>query len=190
MEIADQIIEQLRQLQVLMHRITFHSAGTTPYRGRGRILSLLRENPTTSQKELANQLDISKQALAELLLKMERAGLITREAAEWDRRVQKITLTEEGKRAADAVSSEHSALPELLTDLTPEELPELNAMLSRVVARAVETDKRTTEEFQRRSSCGACSGPDTCSRDYLKYGHNEPNPAYCRFVRATDKPEE
>ena len=78
MEIADQIIEQLRQLQVMMQRIAFHCTGSTPYRGRGRILSLLRETPVTSQKELANQLDISKQALAELLLKMERAGLITR----------------------------------------------------------------------------------------------------------------
>lgn len=186
MEIADQIIEQLRQLQLMMHRISFHCAGSTPYRGRGRILSLLRETPVTSQKELSNQLDISKQALAELLLKMERAGLITREAADWDRRVQKITLTEEGKRAADEITAEQSVLPELVSDLSPEERKNLHALLARVVARAAETDRRTTEEFHERSSCVVCASPDKCTRDYLKYGHAEPNPAYCRFVRKVE----
>ncbi len=189
MEIADQIIEQLRQLQVMMQRIAFHCTGSTPYRGRGRILSLLRETPVTSQKELANQLDISKQALAELLLKMERAGLITREAADWDRRVQKITLTEAGKLAADQITAEQSALPGLLVDLNPEERKSLHAMLDRIVTRAVETDQRTTEEFRNRSACNACGGPENCTQDYLKYGHTEPDPAHCRFVRGNKKGE-
>lgn len=52
-----------------------------------------------TQKELTYLLDMSKQALGELLSKLEKAGYITRKPSEEDRRMIIITLTEKGKAA-------------------------------------------------------------------------------------------
>ncbi|PEJ57755.1 hypothetical protein CN692_11750 [Bacillus sp. AFS002410] len=69
--------------------------------GQGRILSLLKLKPKTTQKELSYLLDMRPQSLGELLGKLEKKGYLTREPLENDRRILSIQLTEAGLEAAN-----------------------------------------------------------------------------------------
>jgi DNA-binding MarR family transcriptional regulator len=98
------IIGQLARLETLTHRYQLSifkggRSGKNPHRGQGRVLSILKMQPEISQKELGYLLDMSKQALAELLGKLEKRGYITRVQSETDRRAYIIKLTEEGRKA-------------------------------------------------------------------------------------------
>ena len=80
-EVKRLILEQLQQLQSLMHRTLFRGywgggRSSNPYRGQGRVLAILKMKPEISQKELTYLLNMSKQSLAELLAKLERSGYI------------------------------------------------------------------------------------------------------------------
>jgi DNA-binding MarR family transcriptional regulator len=77
-----------------------------PYKGQGRILSLLKMQPEIGQKEIGYLLDISKQALSDSLSKLEKSGYITRIQSEKDKRSYIIKLTDSGFKAAPDSSSE------------------------------------------------------------------------------------
>ena len=90
-EIKTIITEQLQQLQMLMHRTSFHSfmgAGKAhnPHRGQGRVLAILKMKPEISQRDLTYLLGMSKQSIAQLLDKLEKSGYITREPSEEDKK--------------------------------------------------------------------------------------------------------
>ena len=80
-EIKTTVTEQLEQLQMLMHRASFHNfmgngMARNPLRGQGRVLAILKMKPEISQRELTYLLNMSKQSLAELLAKLEMSGHI------------------------------------------------------------------------------------------------------------------
>ena len=138
-EIKATISEQLQQLQMLMHRASFHGSMAdgrmhNPHRGQGRVLSILKMKPEISQKELTYLLDMSKQSLAELLSKLERNGYITREPSVEDKRVMTIKLTDEGKgaSAADGENDTFEAA-QVLDCLNDEELAAFSEYLSRII---------------------------------------------------------
>lgn len=98
------LLEQFIRLETLMRRyqhIKFRDRGPfgNPNRGQGRVLSILKMQPEIGQKELGYLLDMSKQALAELLSKLEKNGYINRTQSEKDRRAYIITLTDAGRDA-------------------------------------------------------------------------------------------
>lgn len=154
-DLKTNITDQLRHLQMLMHR-AYHDITDTsrnahnPYRGQGRVLSVLKLKPETSQKELSYLLDMSKQALAELLTKLEKNGYILRQSSEDDKRVTVIRLTEEGMKCAvdmdeAAVDSFHDQVLDCLED---EELEKFDEYLGRVIKRY--EDHFPDEDFERR----------------------------------------
>lgn len=100
-----------------------------PYRGQGRILSLLKMQPEMSQKDLSFILGIRPQSLGELLCKLEKAGYIEREISETDRRAMNIRLTEEGKKVADHMESGHK----LFSCLSDDEREQLGGYLQRII---------------------------------------------------------
>lgn len=168
------VIEQLRQLQIVMHRTAFRSSrGHSSYRGRGKVLSILKENPTISRRELEERLDISRQALTELLMKLEKSGCIVREPSPDDRRAMLIHLTERGRAAAGENDEGISPLTELLEGLSAEELELFSGCLEKILRR---------HEHLYPEVCTHCTGPETCTHDYLNYGHDRPNPKYCKYV--------
>jgi len=153
-EIKTTITDQLQQLQMLMHRASFHGFRTdgrshNPHRGQGRVLSMLKMKPEISQKELASLLDMSKQSLAQLLSKLEKSGHITREPSEEDKRVMIIKLTEEGKNASNTDSgSELFETEKILDCLDDEELAALSGYLTRIIERYEE--QFPNEHFEER----------------------------------------
>lgn len=149
------ITEQLRHLQMLMHR-TYHDITDTsrnahnPYRGQGRVLSILKMQPEISQRELGYLLDMSKQALAELLTKLEKSGYIIRQPSENDKRVIMIKLTGEGMQSAVDMdeASVDSFHDQVLDCLNGEELIKFDEYLGRVIRRY--EDHYPDEDFEGR----------------------------------------
>lgn len=66
-------------------------------RGRGRVLSLLKQRDGVSTKELATVMGIRVSSLNEVLGKMEKEGYVERTASPDDRRVMLVWLTDTGK---------------------------------------------------------------------------------------------
>ena len=64
----------------------------------GRLLTCAAENPGVSSRELCELLDVRPSSLSEMLSRAEADGLLTRAVDEADRRIQRITLSEKGRR--------------------------------------------------------------------------------------------
>ena len=124
-------------MQWLIGRYYHHNHGAggpmgNPYRGQGRVLKLLKMQPTISQKDLSELLDMRPQSLGELLAKLERSGYITRAPLESDKRVMMVTLTEKGATAGDW-EEKRPAFDDVLGCLSPEEQDRLREYLGRII---------------------------------------------------------
>lgn len=176
------IIEQLRQLQEAMQRTSFRSTqARSSYRGQGRVLGILKKQPEISRKELGEKVDISRQALTELLQKMEKNGLIIRRPDPRDRRILLIRLTQEGCIAAEEADVSTSDLSRLLDCLSEEKL----AIFSECLECILLHHRELYPNF-----CPECTGPENCSHDYLKYGHKQPNPKFCKYAHLFPSPDD
>lgn len=106
-----------------------------PHRERDRVLSLLDDTEGISQQKLALILDIRPQSLSELLLKLERDGLLTREKNPADRRETLVSLTPEGKERAAEFEAERRRFGEaFFAPLTDEERETLGELLGKLLA--------------------------------------------------------
>lgn len=143
-ELNNTVTQQMQQLQTLMHRMAFHGftadgkATHNPYRGQGRVLSILKCKPEIRQKELTDLLDMSKQSLAELLGKMEKSGYITRGPSETDKRSITVKLLPEGQRAAEAMDGGSMEVVRIFDCLEEEELTRFSDYLGRIIKRCAE----------------------------------------------------
>ena len=139
------ISEQMEKLQTLMHRLVFHnyvSEGKptrNPYRGQGRVLAALNQTPEISQKELTQQLGMSKQSLAELLGKLEKNDLIRRTPSEVDKRSVIIHLQPKGREAANELGDFSQDVEQIFDCLDPVERAQFEGYLQRIVNRCSET---------------------------------------------------
>lgn len=150
-DIRETISEQLQQLQMLMHRAAFsHYGMRSPHRGQGRVLAILRLKPEISQKELTYLLNMSKQAVAELISKLEKSGYITREPSTEDKRVMTVKLTEEGEKAAAEID-DGSRETTALDCLDEDELSAFSGYLERII-KSYEEQFPDDEYKQRRQS--------------------------------------
>lgn len=106
------------------------------YEGKGsqkRVLMVLRETGTITQRELTAQLGIQSGSASEVIAKLENAGLIIRTLSEADRRTADITLTKEGQRQADeALKQRQRRHEEMFSILSPEEKTQLLSMLEKI----------------------------------------------------------
>ena len=149
-EIKVTINEQLQQLQMMMHRAMFNHFGQmhNPHRGQGRVLAILRLKPEISQKELTSLLNMSKQAVAELITKLEKNGYVTREPSEDDKRIMTIKLTEKGEKAADDVGDTTLEGTKILDCLNDDELVTFSEYLGRIIKQYEE--QFPGEDFEQR----------------------------------------
>lgn len=108
------------------------------YEGKGsqkRILMLLRETGTLTQRELTARLGIQSGSASEVIAKLEHMGLIVRTLSETDRRTADITLTEEGLRqAAEAMAQRQRRHEEMFSALSGAEKAQLLSLLEKINA--------------------------------------------------------
>lgn len=83
--------------------------GKRPNMGAGRVISALSGKESISTSELMEMLDLRPSSMSELLSKMEEQGLIVRTASSEDKRVNLVSLTEEGKVLEEKISEERAA---------------------------------------------------------------------------------
>jgi DNA-binding MarR family transcriptional regulator len=155
-ETRNEILEQLTHLHMLLHRHQMQSLRnfgpfSNPHRGQGRILAILKIKPEISQKDLTYLLDMSKQAIAELLNKLEKNGYIQREISNEDHRSFNVKLTEKGVAATDKIEDDKSCELEKVFDcLNDDELSNLHEYLNRIIENLKSQFGEDTADFHRQ----------------------------------------
>lgn len=76
---------------------------------QGRILRILSAHNGISQHELQDIMGIKPGSLSEVLIKLEKAGYITRKLDKNDRRRQIVNITDEGRRVFEEIHKAHEA---------------------------------------------------------------------------------
>ena len=136
--------------------------GINPDKGQGRILTILKMQPEIVQKELGYLLDISKQALAELINKLEKKGYITRTRSEKDRRSFVIKLTELGREA----------MPEKKDEIGDEYIEEFFKCLNENEQNnLINYIERITEDIEKKTGCDDDYALFFRERFFTRHGH-------------------
>lgn len=113
------------------------------------MLAILGLKPVISQKDLSYMLGMSRQAMGELLNRLEHKGYIKRDPSTADKRMVTIRLTEAGKLAAHQVRQAHHEVgADLLDCLSETELTQFSGYLKRIIDNAEE--KLADDEFAER----------------------------------------
>lgn len=138
------ILEKMHRVQMLLHRYQAHGMHNfgprnNPHRGQGRVLSLLKLQPSISQKDLSYLLDMRQQSLSELLLKLEKNEYIVRTPSEKDKRITMITLTDAGRTAAADMEGKETGTVRIFDCLSEEEQKTFGEYLDRL-AEALEKE--------------------------------------------------
>lgn len=149
----ESLFNQIQQLHMLLMRSLQQNAHTgqhDPNRGQGRVLALLALKPEISQKELTYLLGISRQAMAELLAKLEKSGFITRAASPEDPRAKIVTLTEAGAEEATKRQQPQGDDESVFACLTDEEQDTLRQLLDKLIHRCEENFPDIDFDAQRQ----------------------------------------
>ena len=132
-DMNDKLIINLRDLGHVMRLL---------YEGKAsqkRILIILNEAGTITQRDLTERLEIQPGSASEILSKLEGAGLILRTQNKVDRRTTDVCLTDAGKElATEALLQRKKRHEEMFSCLSEEEKQELLSLLEKVC-----TDWRT-----------------------------------------------
>lgn len=125
----DKLIINLRDLGHIMRFL---------YEGKAsqkRILIILNELKTITQRDLTEHLGIQPGSASEILSKMESAGLIIRTQNETDRRTTDVRLTDRGRElAAEALAHRQKRHEEMFSCISEEEKEKLLSLLERIYA--------------------------------------------------------
>lgn len=98
-----------------------------------RILIILNEEKSITQRDLTMRLGIQPGSASEILSKLETAGLILRTINETDRRTANISLTEQGRRMAlEAAAQRRKRHVEMFSCLSESEKEQLLTLLEKL----------------------------------------------------------
>ncbi|MEU8529343.1 MULTISPECIES: MarR family winged helix-turn-helix transcriptional regulator [Streptomyces] len=104
---------------------------------QGRALTVLRRGPA-AMRALAQNLACDASNVTGIIDRLEKRGLVRREASASDRRVKNLVLTAEGERVTDAIRAKMHVTQEGLDSLSAEDRDRLHALLERAfVSRPV-----------------------------------------------------
>lgn len=108
--------------------------GLAPF--QARTLSLISRNVGCSQQALAQWTGRDKAQVARTVKELEARGLITRQAHQSDWRMQCLTVTIEGEKAAQSLNRQRAqAGAEMLENVSTEERKVLRRVLSKMRAK-------------------------------------------------------
>lgn len=109
------------------------------------LMYLARGEAIPSQKEIAEDFQISPAAVAVSLKKLEKLGYVKREGIDEDNRVKKILITEKGKLIVEKTVDMFGAVDRnVFRDFSEEELNNFNSYLDRMLANIEETSQGIT----------------------------------------------
>jgi len=117
-KMANLTFSLLEQCQVKQERIA-STLGLTV--SEFKLLRELRQDSGIAAGELAKRVDLSSSRLTRILDGMVKKGIVTREAAEDDRRVVEISLTQAGRRIQGRLDEKFVQTHQDILDLLPPE---------------------------------------------------------------------
>lgn len=132
--------------------------------GQSRLLKILQEKKTASQRELVELSGVSPQSIGEALGKLERHGFITRTQDENDKRMVNVTLTEKGAAVdlAEKANCKHkhkeSMTEMLFKNFSEEEKMVFAGLLERVNINYDEVIKNLHEKHGHGGKKCGCHG--------------------------------
>lgn len=96
----EHLSDAFRKLVITFHQMK-HNPGTpkASYQGRWRILTNLQKQGDVSQRELAELVMMKPGSLTEALEHLEDEGLVVRKRDSQDRRIVRVSITDQGRRA-------------------------------------------------------------------------------------------
>ncbi|WP_096399978.1 MarR family winged helix-turn-helix transcriptional regulator [Candidatus Desulfovibrio trichonymphae] len=98
------------------------------------MLAVLKEKESINQRELQEMLDVRSASLSEILGKLERNSCIIRERSDQDKRNCIISVTEQGRAAAEDHKREHLQNAEaIFTPLSTDERQQLGQLLNKII---------------------------------------------------------
>lgn len=101
------------------------------YIGQPRVLFYLEDNPEISQKELSENLDVSKEATSVSIRRLEKGGFIIREECQDDRRVKLLKLSDQGERVVKDLRLNFDEINSFMfTDLNDKDKDEFKRILT------------------------------------------------------------
>lgn len=105
-------------------------------RAQWLVLTRLYRRPGASQTELASMLEIDRASAGRMIDRMERAGWVERRADQVDRRVNRLFLTSEARRAhSEMWEVAVATVDDALSGLTPEERLHFTDLTGKVKGR-------------------------------------------------------
>lgn len=105
------------------------------YPGQTRILHFIAEYNGSTQNELADLLGVTPPSIAVSIKRMQKAGLVEKAADDADMRINRIYVTEKGKKIhIESMSDFMMCDDRLLKGFTPEEIERLGEYLTRIEA--------------------------------------------------------
>lgn len=123
----NKLIMNLRDLGHMLHLL---------YEGKGsqkRILIILLESGNMTQRELTERIGIKPGSVSEVIGKLEKAGLIQRQASAADRRTADIQLTDAGRiQAEEAAQRRKMRHQEMFSCLSEEEKASLLVLMEKL----------------------------------------------------------
>jgi MarR family transcriptional regulator, organic hydroperoxide resistance regulator len=103
--------------------------------GQARCVWAISDNDGITQRDLAELLHISRPTLTPILQKLERAGVVEREADSDDQRLVRIRLTAAGCELAGHVAAFHRAfISDAIGGMSPDDLAEFERLLGLIGA--------------------------------------------------------
>ena len=135
------IIYQLINLAIKHKKIMQNYIDETGvYHAQYRLLLAISHNENASQNDIAKLMDVSAATIAVSLKKLEKGGYINREIDEKDNRLNKINITEKGKKVVEQSKKIFEAVDQkVFQGITDEEkaalinlLQKLNNNLSKI----------------------------------------------------------
>ncbi|MEU3693142.1 MarR family winged helix-turn-helix transcriptional regulator [Streptomyces narbonensis] len=127
-----QLLELLSvSLGVYYGDFTVAAASENLTASQGRALTVLRRGPA-AMRALAETMTCDASNMTGIIDRLEKRGLVRREAAPADRRVKNVILTAEGERVTDAIRAKMRITQEGLAGLDADDQGALYALLERV----------------------------------------------------------
>ncbi|MET9724510.1 MarR family winged helix-turn-helix transcriptional regulator [Streptomyces zaomyceticus] len=100
---------------------------------QGKALTVLRRGPA-AMRSLAETMTCDASNMTGIIDRLEKRGLVRREADASDRRVKNVILTAEGERVTDAIRAKMRITQEGLDRLSDQDRDSLYTLLERVFA--------------------------------------------------------
>ncbi|MGN0136819.1 MarR family transcriptional regulator [Anaerotignum sp.] len=123
-----------------------HNGSSSPFLGQYRCIYTLNETGRISQKELAEILQIRSTSLSELLLKLEKKGLVERMPSAQDKRKLLVSLTQEGhEEALKYQKLRVNAYCDMVSPLSEEEKRQFYSILSKIKNHYMEMEEEGHE---------------------------------------------